>query len=126
MNDLEETIIKVIKSYISYFNDKNFQAITDLYAIDATIEDPIGVPLLKGYEDIRKFYEGAVVYGVNLSLVAPVRVRDREAAFAFVAKGNTPEKKIKIDIIDTMSFDESGKITQMRAFWGDKNYHTEK
>ena len=91
-------------------------AIIDLYAEDATIEDPIGSELRRGREEIRAFYT-ASAGTVHMKLTGPVRVAGHEAAAPFVVLIGPEGEQQALDIISVMSFDESGRITSMRAFW---------
>ena len=90
--------------------------IVDLYAEDATIEDPIGSELHRGREAIRAFYASAAGT-VRMKLTGPVRVAGHEAAAPFVVLIGPEGQQQALDIISVMSFDESGRITSMRAFW---------
>jgi len=117
----DEQMIASVEAYIENFNKGDFQAIAGLYAADATVEDPIGTPVKDGNDAIRDFYEGAVQTGSQLALAGPVRVAGKEVAFAFVVSVDTPDAKMTIDVIDTMAFDDDGKISKMRAYWGEKN-----
>ena len=90
--------------------------IVELYADDATIEDPIGSELRKGRDAIREFY--ATTAGtIEMKLTGPVRVAGHEAAAPLVVLMGPEGQQQALDIIDVMTFDESGKVTSMRAFW---------
>jgi steroid delta-isomerase len=108
----------VYARYVDLVSAGDYQAVADLYAEDATLEDPIGAPLQRGREAIRAFYK-ASSGKVLLALSGPVRVCGKEAAAPMLAtlpKG--PDgKRAFIDIIDVMSFGDDGLIRSMRAFW---------
>ena len=91
--------------------------IVELYAEDATIEDPIGSDLHRGLDAIRAFYTAAAGT-VTMKLTGPVRVAGHEAAAPLIVLmgPDGPDQKA-LDIISVMTFDEAGKITTMRAFW---------
>lgn len=92
-------------------------AIVELYAEDATVEDPIGSDLYVGKEAIRGFYAQSAG-SVTMKRTGPVRVAGLEAACPLVVwMGPEGPDRRALDIISTMVFDESGKITQMRAYW---------
>ena len=65
----------------------------DLYADDATVEDPFGKSLLKGRAAIDAMYTQALAFIVHT-------------------------RESMIHVTDVMTFNESGKITSMRAYWG--------
>lgn len=116
---LKQKMIAAVESYISHFNAADFEAIALLYAQDATVEDPIGTPLKNGREEIRSFYEGAVQGGSKLELVSPIRLADKEAAFAF--KVTVEAANMIVEVIDTFKFNEAGEVIEMRAYWGPEN-----
>ena len=120
-NSLADKMIAAVEGYIEHFNAQDYNAIAGLYAENATVEDPVGTALKKGREEIRAFYENAVSGGTKLALTAPIRVAEREAAFAFQAIVKTEQGNMTIDIIDTFAFNDAGEVTQMRAFWGQRN-----
>ncbi|MGB0920414.1 MAG: nuclear transport factor 2 family protein [Alphaproteobacteria bacterium] len=117
---LEEKIIAAVEGYIEGFSNADVDAIVALYAEGATVEDPVGSPLKEGSE-VRAFYENSVATGAKLSLDGPIRVAGNEAAFAFTARVNFGDEVHEINVIDTMQFDDEGKIVKMRAFFGQSN-----
>ena len=91
--------------------------VVNLYAEDATIEDPIGSDLHRGHEAIRKFYEASAGSFV-MRRTGPVRAAGLEAASPVVVLMGPPGPEQKVlDIISTMVFSEDGKILAMRAYW---------
>jgi steroid delta-isomerase len=91
--------------------------IVALYAEDATIEDPIGSDLHRGLDAIRAFYQAAAGT-ITMKRTGPVRVAGSEAATPLVALLGPPGPDRKaLDVISIMAFDESNKITSMRAYW---------
>ncbi len=118
---LEEKIIAAVEGYIAGFSKADPAAIMALYADDCSVEDPVGSPLKDGRADVQAFYEASVATGAKLSLDGPIRVAGNEAAFAFTARVNFGDEVHEINVIDTMAFNEDGKITKMRAFFGPGN-----
>jgi steroid Delta-isomerase len=109
-----------MQAYIDTFNRSDATGIAGLYADDATVEDPVGTPLKKGKAEILAFYEYAVKTGAKLKLAAPIRgSHGNSAAMAFDVELNMPEQgRMVIQVIDVMTFNDEGKFTSMRAFWG--------
>ncbi len=106
-------IRKTIDRYIEFMNAEDFDSIAELYAEDATLEDPVGAEPLHGREAVRKFYAGAVG-NVTLELTGKPRVAAGQVAFPMQATiGGTQI----LEIIDVMVFNDDGKIASMRAFW---------
>lgn len=120
-NPSTDKMIAAVEGYIEHFNAQDHNAIAQLYAENATVEDPIGTPIKNGREEIRTFYEKAVSSGAKLKLTSPIRVAQNEAAFAFQVTSKREQGDMTIDVIDTFAFNEAGEVTQMRAFWGEQN-----
>lgn len=115
----EKTMKDAMQAYIDSFNRADAQAIADLYAEDATVEDPVGSALKTGIGEIRTFYEYSISTGARLKLAAPIRgSQANSAAMAFDVELNMPEGAAVIRVIDVMTFNEAGKFSSMRAFWG--------
>ncbi len=119
----EKKMKEAMQAYIDTFNRVDAGGTAALYADDATVEDPVGSPLKKGKTEIAAFYKMAVATGAKLSLAAPIRgSHGNAAAMAFdvvlnMPQGNTAGRMV-IRVIDVMTFNEEGKFTSMRAFWG--------
>ena len=110
-------IRKIYERYPELVTKGDVDAILELYADDATIEDPIGSELRRGKEAIREFYQAAAGT-IQMKLTGPVRVAAREAATPLVVLiGPEGPDQQALDIISVMTFDEDGLITSMRAFW---------
>lgn len=108
-----------MQAYIDLFNKSDHAGIADLYTDDATVEDPVGSAVKKGKAEIAAFYKMAVATGARLALAAPIRAsHGNSAAMAFDVQLNMPAGKAVIRVIDVMTFNEAGKFTSMRAFWG--------
>ena len=111
-----EAVMKAaMQAYIDTYNRGSPEAVTALYAEDATVEDPVGSPPKRGRAEILKFYAWAMASGAQLSLDAPIRgSHGNSAAMAFSARIGP----LTVRVIDVMTFDEAGKFTSMRAFFG--------
>jgi steroid delta-isomerase len=111
----------VVEAYVAAFAAGDARSAADLYAYDATVEDPVGAPLVRGASHILAFYERAMGIGLRLERTGPVRVAGDSAAFPFrIHYPPTAERRV-IDVIDTFRFDAEGRILEMRAFWGPAN-----
>ncbi|MDJ0867587.1 MAG: nuclear transport factor 2 family protein [Myxococcota bacterium] len=110
-------IRQVYDRYPELVTKGDVDALVDLYAEDATIEDPIGSELRRGTEAIRAFYQ-ASAGTITMKRTGPARVAGNEAAAPLVVLlgPEGPDQKA-LDIISTMVFDGNGKVTAMRAFW---------
>jgi steroid Delta-isomerase len=115
----EQKMKEGLQAYIDTFNRADAAGIADLYAEDATVEDPVGSPLKKGKKEIAEFYQMAVQTGAKLKLAAPIRgSHGNAAAMAFDVELNMPAGRMVIRVIDVMTFNDEGKFTSMRAYWG--------
>lgn len=123
MPDPDKMIVAVHR-YVEAFDKSDAEMAADIFANDATVEDPIGSPLKEGREAILDFYTGAMASGAKLILQEPVRVGADHAAFAFQVQMEMNGNAMTIDVIDTFRFDDNGKVTQMKAFWGPGNMKT--
>jgi steroid Delta-isomerase len=110
-----------VHAYVAAFEAGSADDVAELYAMDATVEDPIGSPVHKGREAIRAFYAQSMKTGAKLTLDGPVRVVGDYAVFPFSVHLEFGGKKMRIDVIDTFKFDGDGKVAEMRAFWGPTN-----
>jgi steroid delta-isomerase len=112
-----ELLRQTYDRYSEMVSKGDVDGIVALYAEDATIEDPIGSELRRGSAAIRAFYE-ASAGAITMKRSGPVRVAGHEAATPLVVLMGPegPDRKA-LDVISTMTFDESGKITSMRAYW---------
>ncbi len=119
----QQQMKEAMQAYIDAFNRVDPEAIVALYAEDATVEDPVGSPAKSGRKAITDFYAYAIKSGAKLRLAAPIRgSHGNSAAMAFDVELNMPQgdktARAVIRVIDVMTFDDAGKFSSMRAFWG--------
>lgn len=106
--------IATVEKYVEAFDKQSMDLIREIYADDAVIEDPVGTDPYRGIEAICGFYEGGLGAGAKLVLTGPVRCAGNAAAFPFqVVMG-----EMVINIIDVFEFNDAGKVTSMKAYWG--------
>jgi steroid delta-isomerase len=111
-----EAIRSAIETYVKLMCESDIDGILDLYADDATAEDPVGGTIQRGREALTKFYADAAPR-LQVEITGPIRVSGRECAVPLLAELTMNDNKLYIDVIDAMTFDDDGKITSMRAFW---------
>ena len=116
-----EANAKTVNRYLELLAKGQADAIADLYATDATAEDPVGGEVHIGRQAIHGFYSN--VPGTNNETeVVTLRALGNEVAFfwrLFVDLGEGG--KMTIEIISVMTFDDDGKIASMKAYWGPDN-----
>jgi steroid delta-isomerase len=110
-----EHVRAVFRRYCELVSAGDFESIARLYAEEATVEDPIGSEPHRGRDAIREFYRGSAG-AVALELEGRVRVAGPHGAGAMVARPKA-DPGLRVETLDVMTFDESGLITSMRAYW---------
>jgi steroid delta-isomerase len=116
-----EAITKTVNRYLELLAKGQADAIADLYATDATVEDPVGGDVHIGRQAIHGFYSN--VPGTNNETeVVTLRALGNEVAFFWRLTVDLGEGgKMTIEIISVMTFDDDGKIASMKAYWGPDN-----
>lgn len=109
--------VAVVDRYVEAFDKQDMNIIREIYADNAVVEDPVGTDLHEGIEAVCDFYEGALGSGAKLVVTGPVRGAANTAAFPFQVQMG----EMKIDIIDIFEFNDEGKVTSMKAYWGPDN-----
>jgi steroid delta-isomerase len=114
---------QAFERYTSLLSAGDADGVAALFSDDAWIEDPLGAPRHTGRDAILAFYRGAVERAhPEVRLTGSVRVSTvDEAAAPMQSRSNYGGSPKEIDIIDVFSFDEEGRVTSMRAFWGEGN-----
>ena len=112
-----EQITAVVNRYISLVNNGTADDLVELYADDATVEDPVGGEVHIGREAIRGFYS-MIPAGDNATEMFTLRTLGQEAAFYWALTVELGGNRVRIEIISTMTFNDDGKIASMKAYWG--------
>jgi steroid Delta-isomerase len=114
--DRVQAITDTVNRYIELVAKGSADDIVELYADDATVEDPVGGEVHIGRQAIRGFYAAVSDVQRECELVT-LRVAGHEAAFQFRLTVTAGEHKMVIEPIDVMVFDAQGKVTAMKAYW---------
>ena len=123
MTDLSAQMTAAVHDYVRALDAGDLEAIVALYAPDGVVEDPVGSPPRRGHDAIRAFYAGSVALKLDVALQGEIRCVGNECAFAFSVSFTHEGRATTICPIDTMRFDDSGRIVQMRAYFGAANIH---
>ncbi|MFD6161550.1 nuclear transport factor 2 family protein [Nocardia sp. NPDC060256] len=119
---MTKQIRDVIEQYVKLVGAGPTEAIVELYAADATVEDPIGTPARNGHAAIREFYDVIAALDRDTELrPETVRIGGNEAAFMFTIVTRVAGQRFTLSPIDVMEFDDAGKITRMRAYWSQED-----
>ena len=115
-----EQIAETVNRYISLVAKGSADDIAELYADDATVEDPVGGEVHIGRRAIRGFYSATEGLDGECELVT-LRVAGNEAAFQFRLTIKAGDSRMVIEPIDVMVFGDDGKVTAMKAYWSAEN-----
>ncbi len=110
-----ERIRNAMESYVRLLASGDTDGIMSLYGEHPSVEDPVGGKPVVGREAVRAFYTQAGA--IKVELVGPVVVAGLEGAMRMSAELDMVALKGFIDVIETMKFDDQGKIIEMRAYW---------
>ncbi|MBY0402146.1 nuclear transport factor 2 family protein [Myxococcota bacterium] len=114
----------VLQAYVDGLNAGDAEAVIALFAPDAVIEDPIGTPEKRGAE-IEAWFRAAAKMRARLELAAPIRgSHGNAAAMAFTVTTRFEGQLRTTRSLDTMRFDEHGRITRLEAYWGPEDVET--
>jgi steroid delta-isomerase len=114
--DKVQAITDTVNRYIELVAKGSADDLVELYADDATVEDPVGDEVHIGRRAIHGFYSAVKDVERECELVS-LRVAGNEAAFQFRLTVTAGEHRMVIEPIDVMVFDDRGKITAMKAYW---------
>ena len=114
-----EEIRATVQRYTEVFSAGDKEGYVGLFADDATLEDPVGGGVHQGTDAIRAFWDTTrdMTPTIELRITGPVRVAGNEAAFPGEARPTLGDSPMMVPIVDTLAFDDDGKITRLRAFW---------
>jgi|TARA_R100000501_G_scaffold17919_1_gene35000 steroid delta-isomerase len=118
-----EHMLATVNAYVDAFDRGDAEAVRDLFAPDASVEDPAGTPPKVGHQAILDFYKMSMQTGAKLKLEGPVRCNADTAAFAFSVHLEQQGQPMRIDVIDLFKFADDGKVSSMIAYFGESNMH---
>jgi steroid Delta-isomerase len=113
-------ITEAVNQYISLVANGTADDIVELYADDATVEDPVGAEIHIGRQAIRGFY-AAFEHMERETKLTLIRVAGNEAAFGFQLTVKAGAGGMIIEPVVVMAFNEEGKVAAMKAYWSPDN-----
>lgn len=111
------TLQAVVARYAEAFDKADINIIEDMFATDATVEDPVGTEPKTGIEAIKAFYQSTFDMGVKLQIDGKPRCAGNSVAFSF----HVLMSGMKISPIDVFDLNDAGKVVRMRAYWSEDN-----
>lgn len=119
-----EQMRDTVERYLAAVADGTPDQIADLYAPDATVEDPAGSAPHRGRDAIVDFYRPLSIL-TRRTRLRDFRAAGDTAAFGFEVDVLVPGRRITTAPIDVMTFDSGGRITSMRAIWSNEDMRIE-
>jgi steroid Delta-isomerase len=111
---------KTVNRYLELAAQGRTDDIVELYAEDGTVEDPVGGEVHIGREAIRGFYSALANVNAEPEMLT-LRALGNEAAWFWALKVDVGGNRMRIEIISTMTFNDEGKISSMKAYWTPDN-----
>jgi steroid delta-isomerase len=120
-----EHIRATIQRYFDSFAAGDLEAIVELFAADAFIEDPFGAPRIQGHAALRAFYRAGQQQtgGISMKAEGAVRIAGNTGACAALGYCENAQPPFYFETLDVMTFDAAVKIASMLAYWGPDNHH---
>ncbi|MEU0497744.1 nuclear transport factor 2 family protein [Mycobacterium sp. NPDC006124] len=117
-----ELMTQNVHRYLELVGEAKVDDIAELYADDATVEDPVGGEVHIGRSAIHGFYAGMLGMKAETEIIT-LRALGHEAAYlwALIIDGGEAGRT-RLEILSVMAFDDEGKITAMKAYWGPENF----
>lgn len=112
-----EELKMVVASYVDLVANGTPEQVADLYAADATVEDPIGADIRNTRESLIEFYGVIAAMDKVTSELHWTKIAGDTAVFEFTLVTEAGGSAFKITPVDIMVFDDDGKIKTMRAVW---------
>ncbi|MCR5979084.1 steroid delta-isomerase [Gordonia jinghuaiqii] len=114
---LADKIDAAVTAYIDLLNSGTAEQIADLYAADATVEDPIGADIRNTREQLVEFYSVITGMDERTATLKWKKIAGDTAVFEFTLVTKTSGLAFEITPVDIMVFDDEGKVSSMRAVW---------
>jgi steroid delta-isomerase len=120
----DQTIEATIRAYAAAWAARDREGWLRTFAADATQEDPVGDPVRRGHNEIGAFWDREMARYKSIEIMPrDVIVIGREAVMVWTINGTTPEGAVSFNGVDLFHFDESDRITSVRAFWQRASLH---
>jgi steroid delta-isomerase len=111
-----EEMRATVDKYLELVASGTAEQIADLYADDATVEDPVGTDPHVGRDGVLAFYKVIEPFKRSTELVS-FKAAGNVAVFEFRIVTYFDTMTIELNPLDVMEFDDAGKVARMRALW---------
>jgi steroid delta-isomerase len=124
----EKHMREVMEAYVANIGKDSPEFAANHLAANLAGEDPVGASGPHPHDGVETFAQvierllDVPFTPKKAELISPVSFSlENKAAMAFKFWAEVDGRNITIDIIDVMTFDASGKICDIRAYWGVEN-----
>lgn len=113
-----EEIRALIDRYIVCFSEGRRDEWLELWAPDATMDDPLG-DVKQGRDEIAAFFDlaNSMAESIVISVNGLVKIVGNEAAWVARIVNTIGGNEVAIDAIETWVVNDEGKLQTMRAYW---------
>ena len=110
---------RLFERYLAYHGSADTYGVVALFSEDASLEDPVGAPVLSGRAAIHDFYRVTHARQGRLAFerVGPLLVRGGELAVHVRARLERDPAGPGTDVIYTLRIDGEGRIRGLRAYF---------
>jgi steroid delta-isomerase len=114
-----EHMEQAARTYLVSYLDADIEKRAALFAEDATFEDPVGSPPVRGLDAIIKFWETArVIRWWAAHDVRRVVVTGNEVMLHFVSTMKVPGLETsRMEVYEIQAFNAAGKICSVKAYF---------
>ena len=109
-------LARLLARYAACINAKDVAGIVSLYAPEATAEIPVGGPVHRGLDAIRRFYSEHEL-AERVEITGAVCAAGSEAAVPMRATVRRDGRRFEVDVIDVVRCDAQGRLLSLRAFF---------
>jgi Ketosteroid isomerase homolog len=115
----QDVMRAALEAYVACTNAGDAEGLLALFSPEATIEDPVGTSVKQG-QAIAEWFADSVAFQTRITPTASIRGSfANEAALVFEVEFTPPgSQRMRIRSLDVCAFDDFGRITSLRAFWG--------
>jgi len=118
-----EDIEQFYARYTAALSSHDIEAVAALFAADAVIYDPVDAPAIEGIDKICEFLIGTSGAVRSVRVSGPVHISSdcRHAATPLEAEVDLGNGIQIMEVLDAMTFNDDGRVTTMKAYYGPTN-----